>query len=140
MGRYSRSEMSAARMAALRSPRDPVILAVVAGATPQRSVLLIEVDRGDRAGVLFHKFGPVSHPREFSADPGGNLIRQRDPTRLGLVIAERTAHLVAGDVRRFTRLLHRHVEFDDVQKELQKILVLRVSTLNGKAEEQLAIL
>ena len=51
-----------------------------------------------------------------------------------LVLAERAAHLVAGDVGRLRRLLHVHPELDDVQEELQQVLVLRVAALHGEGE------
>ena len=71
----------------LPSPRDPVVLAVVAGAAPEGAVLVVEVDRGDGAGVLLHEVERVAHPLEFAADPGGDFLRERDAARLGVVLA-----------------------------------------------------
>ena len=55
------------------------------------------------------------------------------------MFVERTAHLVAGDVRRFAGLLHGHAELDDVQKKLKKILVLRVAALHRETKERSAV-
>ena len=113
---------------------------MVACAAPERAVLLIEINRGDRAGVLFHEFQRVAHPRQFPSHPRRHFVRERHPPRFRLVLTERTSHLIACDVGRLARLLHGHTELDDVEEELQQVLVLRIATLNGKTEEQLAIL
>ncbi len=113
------------------SPRNSVIFAVVAGAAPERAVLLIEVDGSDGAGVLFHEIQRVAHPRQFPSHPRRHFVRERHAARLGLVFTERTAHLVAGDVGCLARLLHGHAELDDVEEELQQVLVLGIATLNG---------
>src|SRR3954467_10040313 len=56
------------------------------------------------------------------------------------MIAERRAHLIAVDVGSFHGLLHRHAELDDVEKELQQILILRIASLHREREIGLAVL
>ena len=56
------------------------------------------------------------------------------------MLAERIAHLVAGDVRRFDRLLHVHAELDHVQEELQQVLVLGVAALHRERKKRLPVL
>ena len=50
----------------------------------------------------------------------------------------RLVHLIAVDIRGFSRLLHAHPELDDVQEELEQILILRVAALHGERQERLA--
>src|SRR5205823_10908256 len=111
------------------------ILAMVAGPAPERAMLLVEINRSDGAGVFFHEVQSVAHPCKFSSDPRGHLVRERHPPRFRLVLTERAAHLVTGDIGRFACLLHGHVELDDTEEKLEKILVLRVAALHGDTKE-----
>ena len=54
--------------------------------------------------------------------------------------AERTLHLVAGDVGGLRCLLDVHAELDDVEEELEQILVLGVAALDGEREVGLSVL
>ena len=56
------------------------------------------------------------------------------------MFSERTVDLVVHDIGCLSRLLDIHLELDKVQKELQKVLILRVATLNGKGKIGLAVL
>lgn len=51
------------------SPRNAVILAVIAGAAPEGAVILIEVDGRDRAGGFLGKDQGVAHAPQFAPDP-----------------------------------------------------------------------
>jgi len=67
------------------------------------------------------------------------LVQGHSP-RLRLVAAKRTAHLIAGDVRRLTSLLHVHPELDHVQEELEEILILGVAALDRETQERFPLL
>ena len=68
-------------------------------------------------------------------------LEERVAEHLGFsqVLTEGTLHLVADQVRRFTGLLDVHPEFDHVQEQLQKVLVLGVPSLNGEGQEGFAV-
>src|SRR5712691_3753198 len=122
---------SYARRAALaKSPTDPVILAVIARAAPQRLVRSIDHDGVDRPGRAILEYFRVAYAPQLAADPRRCLAVEQDPAGLDLVIAERAAHLEAVEIRRLGRLLHCHSEFHDVEEELQKVLILAVASLH----------
>src|SRR5688572_190981 len=122
------------------SPGDPVVLAVITRSAPERPVLPVKEDRVDRAGGAVVELEPVAHCAQLVPDPRRRVLAQREPAGLGLVIAERVAHLIAGDVGRFDRLLHVHAELHDVQEELQQVLILRIAALHREREERLPVL
>src|SRR2546423_4258253 len=123
-----------------RSPGDAVILAVVTRTAPHRAVRLVEFDGVDGARRALLERLLVAHASQFGARPGRHHVGEQYATGSRLVVAERTAHLEAVDVRRFGRLLHVHAELDDVEEELQEVLILAVAALHGEAEEGLAVL
>src|SRR5690606_4255254 len=57
-------------------PGNSVVIALLAGPTPQRPVLLIEPDRRDRAVSAFDDLDLVAHASEFGTVPFGNPRRQ----------------------------------------------------------------
>src|SRR5262245_14525609 len=113
---------------------------MIARAAPEGAVFLVEKNRRDRARCFSRESHRVAHAAQLAANPGWYLLIQRHASRLGPVLTERTAHLVAGDVCRFARLLHGHAELDDVKKKLQQVLVLRVAALHGETKKQFAVL
>ena len=78
--------------------------------------------------------------RSSSRTQARHRFVQRDAPGLGLVFVERTAHLVAVEVRGLDRLLHGHAELDDVEEELQEVLVLPVAALDREAQIRPAVL
>src|SRR5436853_7583200 len=123
-----------------RSPGDAVILAVVTRTAPHRAVRLVEFDGVDGARSALLERLLVAHASQLCARPRRHHVGEQYAPRSRLVVAERTAHLEAVDVRRFGRLLHVHAELDDVEEELQEVLILAVAALHGEAEEGLAVL
>src|SRR6266513_4355064 len=114
------------------SPGDAVVLAVVALAAPQRPVRAVEQDGVDRPRrPLLEDLG-VTHLAQLAADPRRRLRVQQDAAGDDLVAPERAPHLEGVEVRRLRRLLRRHPELYDVEKELQEILVLAVASLDGE--------
>src|SRR5687768_18427592 len=55
------------------------------------------------------------------------------------VVAKRTVSLVVAHVRGFAGLLHVHAKLDHVEKELQQILILKVTALYSERQKWLAI-
>ena len=113
-------------------PGDAIILAMIAGATPKGAVVPIEEDGIDGAGGALGKLQAISALAQVLTRPIGEVFPQEQLTRLGLVIAERTTHLKAVDICRFTSLLDIHVKFHHIQKELEQVLILAVTALDGK--------
>src|SRR5439155_4724513 len=113
------------------SPRDPVVLSIIARPAPHRPVLAVEVDGVDRAGGERLEVKEVAHRAQLFPHPGRHGLVEREPPGPRLVVPERAPHLVARDVRRLGRLLYVHPELDDVEKELQQVLILRVAALHG---------
>ncbi len=58
---------------------------------------------------------------------------------LDLVLAKRTAHLIAGEIGCLARLLNVEAELDHVEEELEEVLLLRVAALDGEAKERPSI-
>src|ERR1041385_7630453 len=83
-----------ARKRPARSPRDPVVLAVVARPAPDGAVLPVEQDRVDRPRGALLELEGVPHPAELGADPLRHGVGDEHPAGPGLVLPERGAHLV----------------------------------------------
>src|SRR5688572_16457794 len=122
----------------IRLPRNPVILPMIARATPESAVLLIKINRRDRPRRFGGEPERVTHAPQLAAHPRRHFVVERDAAGLRQMFAKGGGHLIARKVRRFARLLHVHAELDYVQKKLEQILVLRVTALHGKTEEQLS--
>src|SRR5262245_19682294 len=71
------------------SPRDAIVFAVIRSGAPQRTVLTIDVDRSDRAGVHLRELRLIALARELGAHPLRNRIRQRHATWKRLMRAKR---------------------------------------------------
>src|SRR5215467_2227034 len=99
-------------------PADPVVLAVIARAAPERTVLAVDEDGVDRARAALLELEPVAHARELLALEGGCRAIDREAAGEGFVPAEGVAHLVARDVGGLRRLLHGHPELDHIEEEL----------------------
>src|SRR5947207_15421558 len=91
--------------AAARSPRDPIVLAMIGRPAPERAVLPVKEDCVDRPGCPIIEVEPVAHRAQLASGPGRCVLPQRQATRLRLLLAAPSAHLVAGDVRRLDPLL-----------------------------------
>src|SRR3954471_19058914 len=81
-------------------PGNAIVLTMVAGATPECAVLLIEVDGVDRARGARLEGHLVAHALQLAAYPGRHLLLEQELARLRGVIAERVAHLEAVEVGR----------------------------------------
>src|ERR1041385_4966620 len=115
-------------------PADAVALAVVARAAPQRPVLPIDHDGVDRPRRPLLEDLRVTHPAQLAADPRRRHRIEQDLAGDDVVLPERAPNLVRVEVRRLRRLLRRHPELYDVEKELQEILILAVAALDRKDE------
>src|ERR1043165_6038705 len=116
------------------SPADAVVLAVVARAAPERPVRAVEHDGVDRPrGPLLEDLR-VPHLAQFAAHPRRRLRVEQDLAGRVFVAPERAPHLERVEVRRLGRLLRRHPELYDVEKELQEILILAVAALHREDE------
>src|SRR5438876_8678875 len=107
--------------------------------SPDCSMRLIKEDRVDRSGCSLLKRQLVTHSSQFRSSPVRRRVSKQDSARPDLVLAKRTPHLKAVDIRRFRRLLDSHSELDDVQEKLQQVLVLTVAALDRKSEERFTI-
>src|SRR5210317_2208415 len=124
----------------IRSPCDSIVITVIAGATPHTSVLPVKIDSCNRAVWTLVRLHLVTHTTQFAAHPLRQQWRNGKPAGLGLMGTEGTLHLVTGEVRCLRSLLHIHVKFHHVQKELQQVLILGITTLYRESHHGLAIL
>src|SRR5207244_11034609 len=103
-------------------------------------MLAIEENRVDGTRRARLKLQRVTQTAQLRSHVFRRRRRDEHVARTRLVFAKRRSHLIAVDVRRLDRLLYRHPELDDVEKELQEILVLAVAALHRERQERLTIL
>src|SRR5690349_542878 len=118
------------------SPTDAIVIAIVARSSPEAVVLSVEVNGVDRSRSTLPDFDGVSHVSQRLADIRRRFFIQQDISRLGLAVfrSERQIKLIRVYIRSFNSLLDVHAELDDVQKELQQILILGISSLDAKRQ------
>ncbi len=87
---------------------------MIAGTSPKGLVNRIKINGSDGAGSAFLFFQDVTHGLQFFSRPRRQIFSDGEFSWGKGVFAKRCPHLIAGNVRCFTSLLHVHSKFDGV--------------------------
>src|SRR5262245_6924241 len=128
--------------AMLRLPAECVALAPQVGSAAQRPGLRIDA-RGDDSGrhsARRRGLGFVSGPPELFEGRRVESLLDLEHARLAPVIFERAEGMEGIEARRLDRFLEPAAEDDEIEKNVQDLLVLAVSSRGRNGEKRLSVL
>src|SRR5258707_13503099 len=108
-------------------------------------MLPVKPDGIDGAAGPITKSCDIPHLLQLAPYPGRRRITQKNMPGTGTPVlqsftAQAKPKLVGIDIGRIGGLLYGHTKLHDIEKELQKVLMLSMTALHPKTKEGLAIL